>query len=127
MFQFSGAPKTKGYKNRQVGKTQGGLPKTHKLYMEPDASNGSPKGPPSSNPHGGRREGEQGVTTEDRQQPAQLRVSTAGRRAAQAQFGQWAHAHPPGGRGEEGYLEGSGGICSSVGEVSMIRTSSRSM
>lgn len=29
--------------------------------------------------------------------------------------------------GEESYLGGPGGICSSVGEVSMIRTSSRSM
>lgn len=67
------------------------------------------------------------MTTEDRQQPAQVRVSSAGRRAAQALFGQWVHADPPGGRGEEGYFGGPGGICSSVGEVSMIRTSSRSM
>lgn len=29
--------------------------------------------------------------------------------------------------GVKGYLEGPGEICSSVGEVSMIRTSSRSM
>lgn len=67
------------------------------------------------------------MTTEDRRQPAQVRVSSAGGRAAQARFGQWAHADPPRDRGEEGYLGGSGGICSSVGEVSMIRTSSRSM
>lgn len=45
------------------------------------------------------------------------RVSSAGGRARQSCLG----------RDEEGYLGGSGGICSSVGEVSMIRTSSRSM
>lgn len=45
------------------------------------------------------------------------RVSSAGGRARQ----------PCLGRDEEGYLGGPGGICSSVGEVSMIRTSSRSM
>lgn len=39
-----------------------------------------------------------------------------------------AGPHQPSRDGDKGgYLGGPGGICSSVGEVSMIRTSSRSM
>lgn len=41
--------------------------------------------------------------------------------------GHYTGPHHPSRDGVKGYLEGPGEICSSVGEVSMIRTSSRSM
>lgn len=70
---------------------------------------GFPMGPSSSTPHRGRRQGEQGVTMEDRQQPARVRVSSVGRREAQAQFGQWVHVTLPGAGVGRATWEGQGG------------------
>lgn len=127
MFQFPGAPKTKGHENRQVGKTHGGFPKTHELYMELDVCDGIPHGPlfqhpPQRQEAGGARSDNGGQTAAC---PGESEFSGTEGSAGPV----WAVGprDPPRGRGGEGYLGGSGGICSSVGEVSMIRTSSRSM
>lgn len=73
---------------------------------------------------------EQGVTKENRLRPARGASSAGGQAGGQHRPSpDWAAGlcQPSQGVGEEGYLGASGGICSRVGEVSMIRTSSRSM
>lgn len=67
------------------------------------------------------------MTMADRLCPSELSEFGGDAEGAVTLSGQWVHTNPPEGGGRTGYLGGSGGICSSVGEVSMIRTSSRSM
>lgn len=121
-------PNAKEYENRQVGKTKGSQRRT--VVMEPEALMGV-QGLPSSSPSRGRRERGQGVARKTDCILSQMRMCSAGGKVG----GQVVTApvwvagprQPSGGGDKGGYLGGPGGICSSVGEVSMIRTSSRSM
>lgn len=67
------------------------------------------------------------MTTEDRLHPDPGESSAGGREGGCEPYWVVGLRQASGDGGEEGYLGGAGGICSSVGEVSMIRTSSRSM
>lgn len=58
--------------------------------------------------------------------PAPGQCSAGAREGAWVLCGSQSQPTLPG-QGDEGYLGVPGGICSSVGEVSMMRTSSRSM